>query len=217
MVKKARSMKGGATYTASDIDKIVIKDNIEYIEDKDAVGEPLLDIVTLEPIKHDRAILVQGQFYDIDSIYKWIVTHNSPTCPLRNEVKDVVKTAIIDKYIQVHPQGNTSRVHYNPYRQILSFDDNITRGDLFRLKDGTYLYAYSWYLKVGVFLCIYCVESLNSKTPLRVELDQIVGYILQGEPGYNDAIRTMSNRGGKPAIKRKVRSTTGKTKKTGKK
>jgi hypothetical protein len=73
---KGKKYKGGYIYNEGNINDVVEIDGIKYIKDLDYTDKevPYIDPIMNESIKQENAILFDTQFYDIDSLYKYIQT-----------------------------------------------------------------------------------------------------------------------------------------------
>jgi hypothetical protein len=170
-----KKLKGGAIYDENDINTTVLLGDIKYIKDKDK-EEPLLDIINMEPIEQDRAILVNNQIYDIESIYKWIVIHEKTYCPLRIKVTN--SKDIIAKYT-----STISRVTISSTS--ITFKDDIKRLDIILTNNGNY-YSYTWYNKSVSLFAIHGIKTANSTATVPIVIKNIIGYVLVDEPAYDN-------------------------------
>jgi len=73
---KGKKHKGGYIYNEGNINDVVEIDGIKYVKDLDYTDKevPYIDPIMNEPIKQENAILFDTQFYDIESLYRYIQT-----------------------------------------------------------------------------------------------------------------------------------------------
>ena len=81
-----------------DIDVTDLKDNTIYVYDS-ATKELSIDTITLQPIEHDHAIIVNTYIYDINSIARWSL--DKTKCPLRIDIKLKDRKKILEKYNKI--------------------------------------------------------------------------------------------------------------------
>ena len=106
MKKKAtrRTKKGGSgNYTNNDLENT--DRTGKYILNKEESTEKnpviLEDIITMKKVKKDKAIVIDGRIYNVDSIFRWIVLEENKQDPFRADVSANDITRINNRFKQV--------------------------------------------------------------------------------------------------------------------
>jgi len=98
-----RTKKGGSgKYTIRDLENTdrtgkYVLNKEETTQEKPVI---LTDIITMKKIKKDKAILIDGHVYNVDSIFRWIVLENHKEDPFRANLSAIDIRNINNKFKQ---------------------------------------------------------------------------------------------------------------------
>jgi len=129
----------------------------KYIVDKDESTDDkkvtLDDPITMGKIRQDRAILVNGRVYDVETIFEWIVLNKNKEDVFRDPVSDEDVEKITKKFIEVFGEKKykkrISKFNVKPVQKPTAVDnygylvDKYPHPEYFVYEDGEHMMEYN--------------------------------------------------------------------------
>ena len=116
-----------------------LQKNIKGGECTDVSGNPAppltdyedpVNMSNLLDIEPDKRITINGRCYNIDDIYRWVITERKNTDPQRNPINQIDRQRIIDLHAQIYQNNDPMEAER---ARVL---ESIRKGDLYALRDA---------------------------------------------------------------------------------